>query len=122
MPVFAFSEEMQVILRQLWHETVRVMERMLNPMGITPRQAVAIRNLSCITMPFKQVGVPDSFQLCACLDDPHPGSTRNEGSHQFPVGNTVFSEYRERIMMPRLQQTLHFSRKFGRRGIGWVSL
>ena len=95
---------------------------MLGAMGITPQQAVAVRNLSGIAVPFKQVCVADALQRRTGLGKAYPGCARNKDPYQFLAGAAMFSEHREWIVVPRLQQALQFGGNYGRRGFGWVRL
>ena len=67
MPMPAFTEQVQIEVRELWRKTVGIMGNVLMLLRITPHQVIVIGYGSRLAAPFKQVGARNritSYNVC----------------------------------------------------------
>lgn len=113
VPMFAFAEQVDVEVRQLRREGVRVYMAVALPLFILPEQPVMLRHR--FVMPhhaFEQVRPRQPFHLGTAFADTHRFRLRHHHPDQIAGVDAVSAENGEGVMMARLNDALEFRVRF----------
>ena len=113
MAMLAFTEKVQIEVRDLGQVGVRIVGNMLVIPGIAPDQAIVFGNLLAGTLPLKKVGIRNTFQRQITFCDGHLRRMRDVGPHHHSCTAGMPSQHGEWIVVASLGDADQFVIQFG---------
>src|ERR1039458_8848798 len=104
MPVFAFVEQMQVKVGQLWKIGVWIMCDVLLVIAINPFQAIVQGKTRSISAPFKQVALPYSCEYVHAFNNRNLLRMRQKHPHHSSLLCLVAPEHGKGIMVAGFEE------------------